>query len=92
MLLELSHFFSPLYSPQPCTSLPPASPDLSSCPWVIHISSLAFPFPLLFLTSPVYSVPNYAFYSLYLFPDSLPSSSPLITLHMISLSVILFLF
>ena len=29
-------FFSPLYSPLPCTSLPPASPHLSSCPWVVH--------------------------------------------------------
>ena len=39
-------FFSPfspstLYSPAP----------LSSCPWVAHVSSLASPFPILFLTS-----------------------------------------
>ena len=53
MLLQLSQFFSPLYSPLPCTP-PPSSipPSLSLCPWVIHISSLASPFPILFLTSP----------------------------------------
>ena len=46
-------FFSPLYSPPPCTPNPPSSLlPLSSCPWVIHISSLASPFPILFLTSP----------------------------------------
>ena len=45
-------FISPLYSPQPCTPLPPAFPPLSSCPWVVHVSSLASPFPILFLTSP----------------------------------------
>ena len=40
-------FFPPLYSPLPCTS-PPSFPHLTSCPWVIHISSLASPFPILF--------------------------------------------
>ena len=46
MLLQLSHFppFIPLCPAHP---LPPAlpSPPLSSCPWVIHISSLALRFP-----------------------------------------------
>ena len=33
--------------------LPPAfPPQLSSCQWVIHTSSLASPFPMLFLTFP----------------------------------------
>ena len=34
-------FFPPLYPPPPCT-FPPSSipPLLSSCPWVIHVSSL----------------------------------------------------
>ena len=42
----------------PFTPLCPVPPfhqhplPLSSCPWVIHISSLASPFPTLFLTSP----------------------------------------
>ena len=45
-------YFSPLYSPLPCTPLLPSFPHLSSSPWVIHIKSLAFLFPILFLTSP----------------------------------------
>ena len=44
--------FSPHYSPPPCTPLPPSFPPaLSSCPWIIYISSLASPFPILSLTS-----------------------------------------
>ena len=50
MLLQLSH--SPLYSPLPCTPPQPAFSLFNSCPWVVHISSLASPFPILFLTSP----------------------------------------
>ena len=48
MLLQLSHFFFP-FSPSPLN--PPSlqqSTHLSSCPWVIHISSLASPIPILF--------------------------------------------
>ena len=44
MLLQLSHFFSPLYPPLPGTPIPSSNPPtLSSCPWVIYIyiSSLA---------------------------------------------------
>ena len=79
-------FFPPLYSPLPCTPFPPAfHPFLSSCPWVVHISSLASPFPILFLTSPVYFVPTiYASSSLYLFPYSplsLPTDKPPCDLH-----------
>ena len=51
MLLQLSHFFfhfipSALHHPS-LQHFP-----LSSCPWVVHTSSLAFPFPIPFLTSP----------------------------------------
>ena len=51
MLLQLSLFppFTPLYPAQP---LPPTFPHYSSCPWVIHISSLASTFSILFLPSP----------------------------------------
>ena len=54
MLLQLSHFFSLLYPLHTAPLLPPAflPASLSSCPWVIHISSLAFPFLILFFTSP----------------------------------------
>ena len=73
MLLQLSLFclpFPPLHSVPP---LPPALPHVSSCPWVVHRSSLASSFPILFLTSPVYFLPtSYASYSLYLFPHSPP--------------------
>ena len=47
--------FSSLYPPSFCTSHPPAvfPIPLSSCPWVVHISSLASPFPVLYFTSPL---------------------------------------
>ena len=54
MLLKLSQYFLPLIpllpAPPPTLQHPP--PQLSSCPWVAHISSLASPFPILFLISP----------------------------------------
>ena len=50
MLWQLCQML-PLCSSQPSTPFPPQS-TLSSCPWVVHISSLAFPFPILSLTSP----------------------------------------
>ena len=49
MLLQLSHF--PPFTPS-CTPLPSTFPHYSSCPWVIHIGSLASTFPILFLPSP----------------------------------------
>ena len=69
-------------------------PPHSSCPWVIHVSSLASPFPILFLTSPCqFCTYHLCFlYFLYLFPLFLFCPSPLITLHVISISVILFMF
>ena len=44
-------FFSPLFLSAlypPPTSIPP----ISSCPWLVYISSLASTFPILFLPSP----------------------------------------
>ena len=69
MLLQLS-IFCLLYSPLPCTPFPPAFPHLSSCPWVIHISSLASPFPILFLTSSCL----FCTYYLCFFPPFSPST------------------
>ena len=92
MLLQLSYFphFTPLH---PAHSLPPTFPPYSSCPWVILISSLASTFTTLFYPPPVYFLPtNYATYSLYLSPLSPPPTPLLITCHMISISVVLFLF
>ena len=74
MLLQLSHFFSLLYSPPPCMPLTPAFPPCSSCPWVIHISSLASPFPILFLTSPCLFC---TYHLCYLFSVPFPPFSPL---------------
>ena len=60
--------FLPLYSP------PPAFPHpISSCPWVVHISSLASPLPILFLTSPCLFC---TYHSCFLFPVPLPLYHP----------------
>ena len=93
MLLQLSHF-RPLHSTAPCPPPPSHIPPYSSCPWVILINSLASTFPTLFLPPPpVYFPPIiYATYSLYLSPLSPPPTALLITLHVISISVALFLF
>ena len=62
---------SPLH---PAYPLPPAFLPFSSCQWVIHISSLASPFPILFLTSPCV----FCTYQLcFLFPVPFPLFSPL---------------
>ena len=64
--------FTPLHPAHP---LPPTFPPYSSRPWVIHISSLASTFPILFLPCPYFLPTIYATYSLYLSPLS-PSHSP----------------
>ena len=51
MLLQLSNFFLPFIPLCLVPLLPPSFPHLSSCPWVLHICSLASLFPILFLTS-----------------------------------------
>ena len=42
-----------LLSPSTLHPPPTSIPPFSSCPWVVHISSLASPFPILFLTFPL---------------------------------------
>ena len=91
MLLQLSHF-RPFTQLHPAYLLPPKFPHYSSCPWVILISSLASTFPTLFLSFPYFPPIIYAIYSLYLSPLSPPPNALLITLHVISISVVLFLF
>ena len=73
MLIQLFHFFSPLI---PSTQYPISHPHspFSSCPWVIHISSLASTFTALFLTSPCLFC---AYHLCYLFPVPFPPFSPL---------------
>ena len=93
MLLQLSQFFSPLYPPSALYHPHPlAFPPLSSCPCVIHISSLVSLFPILLLT---YPCPFYAYHLCFLFPVPSPyysSPLPLKNLHVISISLVLFLF
>ena len=52
MTLQLSQFLSFCPSSHSNPNSLWQSSTLSSCPWVIHVSSLAYPFPILFLTSP----------------------------------------
>ena len=81
----------PLCPPLPGTSLLSSRTPLSSCPWVMSVSSLAFPFPILFSTSPCL----FCTYQLCClipvpFPPFLPF--PLPTLRMTFIPMILFLF
>ena len=72
MLLQLSHLppFIPLCPVHP---LPPTVPLFSSCPWVVHRSSLASTFPILFLTS---SCLFSTYHLCYLFSVPFPPLSP----------------
>ena len=89
MLLQLSH--SPHFTPlHPAHPLPPTFPPYSSGPWVILISSLASTFPTLFLPSPCLFT---TYHLCYLFSVLSPPPTPLLTtLHVISISMVLFLF
>ena len=84
------------------TSLSPSTPyphtlwqsPFSSCLWIMRISSLATPFPILFLISLclfcnyLFVLPNPCTFP----PNSLPSPSHLVAIQMISIFMILFLF
>ena len=75
MLLQLSHFFLPFIPLCPVPPLPPAFSRFSSCPWVIHVSSLASAFPILFLMS---SCLFFIYHLCFLFPVPFPSFFPLL--------------
>ena len=81
-------FFSLLL---PTTTYPLPLPH-SSCPWIMCISCLASPFPILFLTSPYLCTYHLCFLLPVTFPHYPLSPSTLIILHGIFIAVILFLF
>ena len=82
--------FTQLHSAHP---LPPIFPPCSSCPWVILISSLASTFPTLFLPSPcLFSTYHLCYLFSVPFPSSPPPTPLLTTLHVICISMVLFLF
>ena len=77
MLLQFSQYF-PFIPPPPSMLRPSSIPPLSSCPWVVHTSSLSSLFPIPFLSLPVYFMPtNYTSSSLYLFPLISPLPFPI---------------
>ena len=66
--------FTPLH---PAYPHPPTFSPYSSCPWVIHISSLPSTFPILFLTSPcLFSTYHLCYLLSVPFPPLSPSHSP----------------
>ena len=66
---------APLIPLHPAHTLLPTFPHLSSCPWVIYISSLTSAFPILFLTSPCLFC---TYHSCFLFPVPFPPFSMLL--------------
>ena len=77
MLLQLSQF-CPFTELHPAHPIPPIFPPNSSCPWVIHISSLASTCPTLFLPSPcLFSTYHLCYLFSVSFPPLSPSQSPI---------------
>ena len=58
MLLQCPNFFSFAHL-HPGSPFPPEILVLSSCPWVMHVSSSAAPLPILFLTSTYFVSTNF---------------------------------
>ena len=74
--IKLSHFhpFTPLHPAHPIL---PIFLPFSSCPWDIHISSLASTFSILFLPSPcLFSTYHLCYLFSVAFPPLSPSHSP----------------
>ena len=86
--------FPPLYSLPPCTPPPTHIPPLQFMSMGHTYKFFGFYISYTILTTPpVYFLPTiYATYSLYHSPLSPPPTPLLITLHVISISVVLFLF
>ena len=77
MLLTVAPF-PPLHSTPSCLPPPSHIPPYSSCLWVIHISSLASTFPILFLPSScLFSTHHLCYLFSVPFPPLSPSHSPI---------------
>ena len=85
---------SSLCPPPPTSPLPTStSHHLSSCQWVVYISSLASPFPILFIISLcLFCTYEIMLLNPYASPPLSPFPLPADTLQMISVSMIPFLF
>ena len=93
----LCYYSCPICPPTPLhPAHPPPShipPPYSSCPWVILISSLASTVPTLFLPSPcLFSTYHLCYFFSVPLPHSPPPTPLLTSLHVISISMVLFLF
>ena len=80
MLLQLSQFFPLCPNPPSTLHSLTQSPYFCSFPLVMHVSSVATPFPILYFISPHgYSVTTYLYFlilsPLHPFPHTLPSSA-----------------
>ena len=72
ILSQLSQFF-PFCACPHSSPLPSSNPPISSCPWVMCVSSLASPFPILFFRSCCLFCPyKLCFLILLLFPPYSP--------------------
>ena len=70
--------FPPLTPLCPAHPVPPTFPPISTCPLVVHVSSLAATFPILFLTSScLFSTYHLCYLFSVLFLPLAPSHSPI---------------
>ena len=93
MLLQFSQF-SPFIPPPSCTPQPSSIPLLSSCPWVVNTSSFEFSvsYTIFSLSPSILCLLIMLLLPCTFPPLFLPSPSPLKSLCVMSISLILFLF
>ena len=97
ILYLLCYYSCPTFSPLPPSaeypqSLQQSPPQFMSMGGTYEFFSFSISYTIFNLHLSILYLPFYASYSLYLVPHSPPSPSPLIALHVISISMFLFLF